>query len=390
MEENLNVRFKEKLKELYGDYQPITSKFGTSSFGEIASDLCISPSQFSKLISGSATEGMYMRSIRNVEQLIIHKNLLKQTKQLKKELNSRGITEENSSSKYPKKVIGALVFLVLIIGVLLVYIFMKNLALKEKNSIGSNDKHPLSSFYTAEENKTIDLGFLNEDEVQEYCPASAFEGQWKLAQPYFIPLPGSKKAGVYLLAKAADVTMVCSKFSSEKGRVLWGFEHLTHEIWVDKTREPLIPLYFDAVNRKFTEVYRKLDFEHNSNFVKIASIKSFYLDEFTIRPDSIYRKGQPSGRYLDFLDKSLANEYNVDVNYILKEVISDLTQTRCNALANGYNNPNDLKVHSVISFNCFYSINLENLGFGGSYPYTKTLELVKKNYSDNLNCVDSK
>lgn len=388
MEENLNYNFKEKLKDLYGDYQPLMSKFGTSSFGEIASDLCISPSQFSKLISGSATEGMYMRSIRNIEQLTTHKQLLKETKLLKKELNSLGSVKKQNSYKYPKAVVAALVFLVVIIGALLVYIFVKNVIVKESDSLDSNDKHPLHSFFNIEENKTIDLGFLNEAEVQEYCPASAFEGKWKLAKPYFIPLPGSKKAGVYLLAKTADVTMVCSKFAGEKGRVLWGFEHLTHEIWVDKTRQALIPFYFDVSNRAFTEEYNKLDFEHNSNFVKIASIKSFYLDEFTIRPDSIYRKGQPSGRYLEFSDKTLAKEYNIDVNYILKEVISDLTKTRCNAIKNKYSNPNDLKVNSLVSFSCFYSINLENLGFGGSYPYTKSLQLVKKNYSDNLNCGD--
>jgi hypothetical protein len=32
------------------------------------------------------------------------------------------------------------------------------------------------SFFTDDKNKTVTLGFLNEKEVQEYAPGSAFEG----------------------------------------------------------------------------------------------------------------------------------------------------------------------------------------------------------------------
>ena len=386
MEGNLKDIFKEKLKELYGDFHPIVSKFGIASFGKISSDLCISSSQFSKLISGSATEGMYIRSIRNIEQLINHQSILKECKLLKKELakNKNKSKEISSSFKSKKTLIISLFFTCLIFGLVIVYFFTKDASLSD--SIITNDKHPLSPFFNKLENKTTYLGFLNENEVQDYCPSSAFEGKWKLAQPYKIPLPGSKNSGVYLLAKSADITLVTSKYASDKGRVLMGFEHLTHEVWVDKRRLPLIPEYFDINTKMFTDLYNNLVFEDNENFVKIAELKSFFLDEFTIHTDSIIRNGQPSGRYVNFLDVALAKTYNVDVDYILNEVISDLTQTRCNSTVNEYCNPNDLKVNSTISFDCFYSIGLENLGFGGGYPYTKTLQLIEKNYSDNLIC----
>lgn len=390
MEGNLKDIFKEKLTTLYGDFHPIVSKFGTSSFGKISSDLCISSSQFSKLISGSATEGMYIRSIRNVEQLIEHQRVLKDSKQLKKELaknKNKGI-EDFSTNKSKKKLYISLVFTCLIFGLVIGYYFAKDSFLSK--SINSNEKHPLSLFFNKIENKITYLGFLSEDEVQDYCPSSAFEGKWKLAQPYKIPLPGSKNSGVYLLAKSADITLVTSKYADNKGRVLLGFEHLTHEVWVDKRRQPLIPEYFDLETRSFTDLYNNLDFEEDQNFVKIADLKSFFLDEFTILKDSIIRKGQPSGRYVDFLDNELAKTYEVDVDYILNEVISDLTQTKCNSTINEYCNPNDLKVNSTISFSCFYSIGIENLGFGGGYPYTKTIQLVEKNYSDNLICDCSK
>ena len=70
MESDLHKQFLEELERKYGPRNLLTSKFGTSSYGVIAKDLCISASQFSKLISGTATEGMYMRSIANIAQLL--------------------------------------------------------------------------------------------------------------------------------------------------------------------------------------------------------------------------------------------------------------------------------------------------------------------------------
>jgi hypothetical protein len=60
MEENLHTTFKNKLEGLYGIFEPLTSKFGNDSFGR--SLLTFVLAQASKLISGSATEGMYDQS----------------------------------------------------------------------------------------------------------------------------------------------------------------------------------------------------------------------------------------------------------------------------------------------------------------------------------------
>jgi hypothetical protein len=385
MEENLHTTFKNKLEGLYGIFEPLTSKFGNDSFGKISSDLCISSSQFSKLISGSATEGMYIRSITNIKQLKEHQILLETEKQLKEELcKIKDSIKAPEKSKQKKGVPLVLALLVLFVTFALGYYLTNNKLEQNEEATKTNTEHPLQSFFTDDQNKTVTLGFLNEKEVQEYAPGSAFEGKWKLKEPYKIPLPGSKKPGIYLLAKSADVIMMCSKFTSNKGNVLLGFEHLTHEIWVDNNHLPLIPKYFNRQEKKFTTAYDNLDFENTPNFVKIAVIKSFYLDEFTITTDSINRKGQASGRYIDFINQSLAKKYDINIDYILNEVISDLTKTKCNSIANKYNNPNNLKKHSTLSFDCTYSIDLENLGLGGGYPYTKTLELVEQNYSDNL------
>ncbi|MBL4745933.1 MAG: hypothetical protein JKY08_06170 [Flavobacteriaceae bacterium] len=382
-EVNLEEAFKDKLALFYGDFKPIISKFGISSFGKIASDLCISSSQFSKLISGTATQGMYIRSIRNVAQLSTHKTVFKGVKQLKKE--SKQLKKELHKVKSKRRLVLMLLLITLVTGLCIGYFLPENnRAVAVTNS--ENTAHPLYPFFNAMEATSTDLGFLKEEEVQEYCPSSAFEGTWKLAKPYKIPLPGSKKPGVYLLAKTADITLVTSKFTENKGQVLMGFEYLTHEIWVDTARNSLIPRYFDPLKKEFTMEYEQLVFENSPNFVKIAVLKSFYIDEFTITPEVIIRNGQPSGRYIDFIAEELAKKYEIDVAYILNEVISNLTETNCNDAVNEYTNPNDLKVNSTLSFDCIYSIDMENLGLGGGYPYTKTIQLVSQNYADNLMC----
>lgn len=92
------------------------------------------------------------------------------------------------------------------------------------------------------------------------------------------------------------------------------------------------------------------------------------------------------GRYVSFLDTNKAQKYQIDIAFILKNVISDLTKTQCQASENKDCIPKNIVEGTTMSFNCLYTIGLENLGYGGGYPYTKTLTLVKKSYSDNLLC----
>ena len=61
MSESFNEQFIAKLEAHYGPWERMTSRFGNAPFGEIAKDLSISASKFTKLIYGSATEGMYIR-----------------------------------------------------------------------------------------------------------------------------------------------------------------------------------------------------------------------------------------------------------------------------------------------------------------------------------------
>ena len=388
MENELHQRFIEQLTHKYGSWQKSTSKFGNTPFGKIADDLCISTSQFSKLISGTATEGMYVRSIKNIDQLMVfelNKNKIEELQSENERLNNS--LKELSLGKSNK--IRSLVmyaFMALFISAL-VSVWFLNSGSKPPPPYPSHT-HPLASFFDRNYNTDHVSPFLSEAEAQNYCPCSAYEGIWELEQPYTIPLPG-KKPGVYYKAKSSDMRVKCLKtFKPEKkGKVLIGFERMHHEIWIDKNRTPLSKEYFDESTKTYTTAFFNLDFEHNAQFAKVADIYSFFIDEFVIYPDSIIRHGEPCGRYADNINQDLANRFEIDVKDLLEDVIGNMTSTDCQPALNKYCDPNMLQEQkSTITFDCLFSIKTENLGIGGGYPYTKGFRLVKQNYSDNLLC----
>ncbi|MEL6717703.1 MAG: hypothetical protein AAFP82_03225 [Bacteroidota bacterium] len=386
MEDSLHQNFIEKLTEHYGEWRKVVSKFGNSSFGEIADDLCISTSQFSKLISGTATEGMYTRSIKNIAQLKEYKSLRNAHTQL--------LEQQKNNSTERKKTLWWL-WLILPIGIVLTgisyWLGKKQIESKTSDIATQNieklSSHPLSNFFDGDYQMNFSSPFLSPLEVQNYCPCNAYEGVWELAESYKFPLPGSKKPGIYYVAKSADIRMKCSKVDEKKGKVLLGFEKLHNEIWVDKTLTPLSPIYFDDTSKSYTDTFVNLDFENHPDFEKVADVYSFFIDEFTISSDSIVRKGEPCGRYAEVVNEELLAAFEIDVKYILNNIIGNLTSTLCEPAINENCNPNDLKAgESYINFDCFFTIKTENLGIGGGYPYTKSYRLLEQNYSDNLLC----
>ena len=184
--------------------------------------------------------------------------------------------------------------------------------------------------------------------------------------------------------------MKCSRsdtLGAGKGKVLWGYEYLVNEIWLDTKMTPLSPTYFDKESKQFTSAYHALDFENNPQFQKVATVNSFFIDQFQLIGDSIFRYGEPCGRYVSDLDEALANEYEIDINYLLEHVLAGMTTTRCEGTVNPYCDPNSLKeLESIINFSCLYTIRNENLGMGGGYPYEKGFRLEKQHYADNLTC----
>ena len=390
MEGSLKEQFIEKLQERYGVWDTRTSRFGTTSFGVIAKDLTISASQFSKLIYGTATEGMYVRSIENINRLIQRDTIISERDEA---LAERQVLEGKLSQQLAKQTKNNrqrfLIFIAsLALGACLMYFINKSVI--ADRSLTSVNSHPLSSYFDLDFSASFNSPYLDISEVQDFCPCSAYEGVWSLSEPYKLPLPGTRKSGVYYLGKTADVRMKCSRYDTlqmGKGRVLFGYEYLVNEIWVDTKTTPLSPKYFDKDSKTFTEAFENLSFKDNPQFKKVATIQSFFVDRFEIYNDSIVRKGEPCGRLATDIDEKLAEAYEIDIKFILNDVLGDLTTTNCAATTNPYCDPNDLQEgESVISFDCLYTIKTENLGFGGGYPYRKGYRLEKQIYSDNLTC----
>jgi len=391
MATNLHENFIAKLVEKYGAWEKVTSKFGSHSFGKIAEDLCISSSQFSKLISGTATEGMYVRSIKNVNQLLEseaerteRERVQSENERLRKQLEEKSVKK----SSWAKTVV-AVVLVATLISAILSGVFSRQFANTSIIETDTSEKaHFLGPFFDRDFKSDHISPFLSTNEAQDFCPCSAYEGIWELDKAYTIPMP-TKKPGLYYVAKASDMRMKCYRNVAfeEKGKVLLGFEEMTHELWIDTKQESLVPKYFNPELKNYTKAFYNIDFEGDASFKKLANITSFMFNTFKIKDDYILRKGEPSGRYAENIDHNLANQYEIDVKDVLENIIGNLVSTVCEPTVNNYCNPNTLTENeSTIKYDCNFTIKTENLGIGGSYPYSKGFKLVKQNYSGNLLC----
>lgn len=392
MSENKEIheRFLLKLQEKYGEWSKATSHFGRATYGTIAKELSISASQFSKLIYGTATEGMYIRSIENINRLLRREALQSEHDQAIQTIEA--LEDEVKTLREDQRLLRWKFFIFSCIGVIGVIAGWCYLRSGTPISVTSTSEHqhPLSDFFDRRFDEAFQSPYLSLSEVQDYCPCSAYEGKWELSASYKLPLPVSRKPGVYYLAKSADVRMRCMRYDISGhglGTNLAGYEHLVNEIWVDTDRTPLSPEYFDKESKRFTQKFNDLDFEHEANFKKVATIHSFFVDVFTIYPDSIVRRGEPCGRYVSDYDEDLAEEHHIDLQFILQNVLVDLSPTNCATTINPYCDPNQLSNdESEIVFDCIYTISTENLGIGGGYPYTKGYRLIDQIYADNLTC----
>lgn len=382
---DLRLEFLAKLEERYGLHEEITSKFGTHSYGRIASDLCISSSQFTKLIRGTATQGMYIRALDNINRLIKLEELSAEKEILESQLYE--LDKEHRKVGHARNLWLFAIVMCFLGGTLISYGLLNYTS---KSAQSPQEDHPLSDFFDPDFNTSSQSPYLGESEVQEYCPCSGYEGTWELANSYKLPLPGIRRPGLFYLARRADVRMKCSTIEHPdvgKGRTLMAYEHLVNEIWIDQEGTPLSPSYFDKTQKKFTAAFDSLDFHNHPNFAKVATIESFFVDRFDIGDQFISRSGEPAGRIVTEVNEDLVSRFQIDLKYILEGVLGDFTRTKCQETINPFCDPNDLKANeSVISFDCIYTIGQENLGIGGGYPYIKSYRLTKQNYSDNLIC----
>ncbi|MEL7531036.1 MAG: hypothetical protein AAFN10_07000 [Bacteroidota bacterium] len=233
-----------KLEEQYGPWNEIRSKFGPTSFGTISRDLSISASQFSKLISGTATEGMYQRSIENIDRLIQEKSIRENLQSVKAEnenLKQRLSSIQLHNYRHKLYWLFAGIGGSLLIGFIVMAFWNRE---AETSPAFEVTGHPLAAFFDQDFQANFNSPYLDLAEVQDYCPCSGYEGVWELDQAYKLPLPASRRPGLYYLSRSADVRMKCSRsdtLGAGKGKVLMGYEYLVNEIWIDKDLTPLSP-----------------------------------------------------------------------------------------------------------------------------------------------------
>ncbi len=332
---------------------------------------------------------MYQRSIDNVTQLLAYDQLVDQHQQTLKEqeqLKNQLLESENHPQK-PRPVFLLFAVAAFLAGGLLTY-FLVNY--RSNINEPAPAQHPLSDYFDFDFDSDIAFAspYLKPSEVQHYCPGSAYEGRWSLDQPYKLPLPHSKP-GLYYLAKSSDVRMKVSRNDTlrGKGKVLLAYEFLVNEVWIDTSRTPLSPMYFDNDTKEYTKAFKDLRFEEQGQFLKVATIHSFFINRIELQSDSITRKGEPGGRFAADVNEQLVNKYEIDLDHILSRVLSDLTTTSCATIPNPFCDPNQLKEkESTMVFDCIYTIRSENLGIGSGYPYRKGFRLEEQNYANNLTC----
>ena len=391
--QKLHTEFTQKLEQAFGLWEKSTARFGSATYGDVSKELCMSQSQFTKLISGSATDGMYIRANRNIDRLINERLLEARATRIEQELQVASESVKNRNSETGASINRKVVWGVLI----LIAISMGGVSLwqnigKEHGSNKSafSTQHPLDPFFVRDFEEPFDPPYLPESEAQEYCPCSAWEGTWSMESPFQLPLPGSRKPGLYYVAKSADIRMKCSNLHApyiEKGHALLGYEYLISEIWIDTKQTPLIPKYFNPESMEFTRDFEDLTFANQSGFRRVAVLHAFNVNNFEIYPDSIVRRAEITGRYATDVDETLIRTYEIDLKHILRNVLGNLTKTNCETAPNPYCDPNDLREgESLISFDCLYTIKAENLGLGGGYPYRKEFRFKDQHYSDNLTC----
>jgi hypothetical protein len=373
----LKIKLLSRLENTYGKRNPNTSRFGSTSLGEIADQLCLSNSLLTKLLSGTATEGMYERCLDNLERIDQANQLQKENNELKSQL-----TESKSKLTYRK-----LLFALLPIVTLLMLLQYNKTNQSKSLHQEANDPF-LNKFFNPDFDVPNFLPYVPSNKVQDFCPCSAYEGDWALNKPYTIPIPFNQP-GLYYVARSSDVKLKCSSSEDNElqGQKMHGFEIMKHEFWMDSEHESLVPRFFDPNEKIFTKDFFNIEFQSNPRYIKVAEITSFFYNTILINNERITRKGEPCGRYASYMNEEAINEYKIDLKEILNHVVGDMIKTECKEIPNPYCNPNELvEGESLLDFKCNFSIRTENLGIGGNYPYTKGFKLVDQHYSHNLLC----
>ncbi|MFT7233335.1 MAG: hypothetical protein ACI8TA_002560 [Cyclobacteriaceae bacterium] len=363
--------FTNKLKKLFGKFDEVHKRFEKSSNTEIARELGYSDAQFSRLINDTATEGEYVRANQNADRIL---SLIK----LREKIDQHERNTSSGSSLLLKIVV---VLFIVIFGIVIGY-FLTTKKINKSDEAALKYDMLRWSFETPFVNPYTKLKELPSD--CDY-PCYKYQGKWQLKNEYKLPFFRERNGFHYL---ATDVIMYarCMSERSENGNVIEGYEYQRHEIWYD-TRE--IPIdSFLLGNTDLRKFYMDMDFKKDENFVKIATIHTFYREEFRIDSAEIHRSGRDIGRDIEFISQDVLSEILPDQN-VIADLVNEINMITRDPL-NDFSKPSacnpaivpDLDFHQVsagdeMSFDCKMTTSRVTLN------YTKTF-VLKDQYIKNI------
>lgn len=345
-------KFLSLLEQIYGPFNQDRNSFKKASNSIIARELCYSDSQFSRLINNSATQGEYERAIRNVNRALREIQL---EKEADKQNTSNGRFNFNKLSFKSVYVLPVLVALIVILVISISWNFMSPTAPP------NTDKD--SMLHWIFKNSSVSpYVSLNELPLDCDYPCYKYQGQWKLKDSYKIPV-FRERNGFHYLAKNVNLFIRCNKEEAAEGRVMEGYEYQEHEIWYDRRELKFDSFLSDTDKTKINDEYRSLQFENDDNYVKIAYIHTFFINEFAFDSTSIKRTGQVVGRDVEFVsDNDLINELGStekvadikkEINSIIINRLNDFSRPiSCANSPIPDNNIHNISEGDTMSFDC--------------------------------------
>lgn len=340
--------FVSKLETLYGSFDREGKKFLRAPNSEISRNLGYSDAQFSRLINEHATEGEYQRANQNADRILQLINLESELQHYRKK-----------SPKLSWPLISLLVIAGVVIGVLIIYLVgLPNNLLKNEGEKDTSKYDMLRwSFETPFINPYTKLRELPAD-----CDFACYkyQGKWELKEGYKLPFL-KERSGFHYSAVSAVMYARCNDEQNPKGNNLEGFEYQLHEIWYDKRELPIDS--FTIATGTARDFYKKLDFNKDDNFVKIATIHTFYKDQFFIDSIQILRSGKDIARDIEFVpteelaelinDKDLMDDLSKEITLITNNPLMEFSQpSECKTASLPNNDFNLVKEGDMMSFDC--------------------------------------
>ena len=289
--ESLHDEFIKKLEQRFGKFMNEQFRFQEASNSEVARELNYSDAQFSRLIHLSASEGEYLRAIRNIDRILNEIKLENQVEKLKNKAQGDGI----GRFSILKPIL--LIVLSVFISIIGYFIIFNPSSIDQLENEVPKDYTLKWSFESAFVSPYTKLSQLPED-----CnfPCYKYQGKWELKKPYKLPF-FREQNGFHYLATEVNMYARCMTEKQSDGTVLEGYEYQKHEIWYDKRKLP-IDSFVNLDNRKkILPEYQSLDFSKDENFIKIAYVHTFFKNEFKINQDTIERSGKVIGRDIKFI-----------------------------------------------------------------------------------------